>query len=534
MTSRLFQIVSSGIALANAHTVWFCIVPPPPGSSTLTVYAGNYHGSISGGIIIAGGTPGSEQFGPICDLPYDIGSGSLVCGSRYNFDGSMYTFAEMLAESPSVNCEPLGDAADTYAVDDTSLVYGKMNFDVDACTSGVVYGLVTTQDSIIETPWDNAWALVECVNGNLGSNTISVCLSDMLGDGWDDEVGLTITTDGMTETFTHDCDCACYDVPSKSGDYEISMLESGKGESHPWEVLWQVKGLNGAEYLGTIGSTLAITNHNDEVSSKNLIDVNAKGDSCSKPKPGPRSLLDSAEDTLLSAVKIDLQDAGNAGWCSDDTSSSANMCSNFPAKLTHPRFTVTEAKPVPKTKPATIAEGFSMGVSDVMLPSDGDFVFRAIGHDLGTEGDAQWEFCGQSGRLGHEMPFQMRDGVCHAPKVHNERTDDCSFEMTVLESIVHLGSTVALKSGYMTREEEEAARETQTFQFEALTSGVVLLTVAVGIAFTVRRKVKDGAFKALDTTEHAADVEMELSHRGPTVPVALESLPTSNKFGVHL
>jgi hypothetical protein len=190
---------------------------------------------------------------------------------------------------------------------------------------------------------------------------------------------------------------------------------------------------------------------------------------------------------------------------------------------------------MPKTKPATIAEGFSMGVSDVMLPSDGDFVFRAIGHDLGTEGDAQWDFCGQSGRLGHEMPFQMRDGVCHAPKVHNERTDECSFEMTVL---THLGSTVALNSGYMTREEDKAARdamrETQTFQFEALTSGVVLLTVAVGIAFAVRRKVKDGAFKALDTTEHAADVEMELSHRGPAVPVALESLPTSNKFGVYL
>jgi hypothetical protein len=126
------------------------------------------------------------------------------------------------------------------------------------------------------------------------SNTVSVCLSDLLGDGWDDNVGLTITTDGITEIFTHDCDCACYDVPSKSGDYEISMLESGIGESHPWEVVWQVKGFYGAEYLGTIGSTLTITNHNDEVFSEKLIDVNATKDSCPKPKPGPQSLHDPA------------------------------------------------------------------------------------------------------------------------------------------------------------------------------------------------------------------------------------------------
>jgi hypothetical protein len=103
-------------------------------------------------------------------------------------------------------------------------------------------------------------------------------------------------------------------------------------------------------------------------------------------------------------------------------------------------------------------------------------------YDLGAEGDAQWELCGQSGRLGHEMPFQMRDGVCHAPNVHNKRTDACSFVMTVLESIVHL---------------EAALREILAFQFKALTAGVVLLTAAVGIVFTVRRKVMDDAFKAL-------------------------------------
>jgi hypothetical protein len=322
MTSRLFRIVSSGIALANAHTVWFCIVPPSTGSDNITVFASNYHDVVSGGVIISGGSPGSEEFGPICEKPYapnadgnddDDGVTNQLCGTRFDFDGTAYTFAEMLAESPTVNCQPLGNAADYYAVDSASLTYGKIDIAIEECGPGVVYGLVATRDNYLEHPWGNAWSTVECVAGNLGSNTISVCLSDMLGDGWDDEVGLTITTDGMTETFTHDCDCACYDVPSKSGDYEISMLESGKGESHPWEVLWQVKGLNGAEYLGTIGSTLAITNHNDEVSSKNLIDVNAKGDSCSKPKPGPRSLLDSAKDTLLSAVKIDLQDAGNAG-----------------------------------------------------------------------------------------------------------------------------------------------------------------------------------------------------------------------------
>jgi hypothetical protein len=93
------------------------------------------------------------------------------------------------------------------------------------------------------------------------------------------------------------------------------MLESGIGESHPWEVMWQVKGFYGAEYLGTIGSTLTITNHNDEVSSKKLIDVNATKDSCPKPKkPGPKSLHDpAAEDASLRAVKIDLQGASEAG-----------------------------------------------------------------------------------------------------------------------------------------------------------------------------------------------------------------------------
>jgi hypothetical protein len=91
MTSRLFRIVSSGIALANAHAVWFCIVPPSTGSDNITVFASNYHDVVSGGVIISGGSPGSEEFGPICEKPYapnadgnddDDGVTNQLCGGK--------------------------------------------------------------------------------------------------------------------------------------------------------------------------------------------------------------------------------------------------------------------------------------------------------------------------------------------------------------------------------------------------------------------------------------------------------------------
>jgi hypothetical protein len=184
----------------------------------------------------------------------------------------------------------------------------------------------------------------------------------------------------------------------------------------------------------------------------------------------------------------------NSGWCVNDDFRNSNMCSNFPAKLTHPRFTIAEAKP--KAKPKPVVEGFDTTSHVVALPSDGDFVFRAIGYDLGSEGEAQWEFCGQSGRLGHEMHFRMRNGTCKGTNVINARNDDCSFVMSVLKSSFLVTHTLSTDSLALVR------HFSSLFVFGS--SMLVVLTIAIG--FVLRRQhVQNRQFTTVDTTEHEED-----------------------------
>lgn len=88
-------------------------------------------------------------------------------------------------------------------------------------------------------------------------------------------------------------------------DYVVAM-ETSLAETHPWEVLWQVKGMDGAEYFGTLGSTITIANHNSEVFSNKLVRVNDMSVACTKPKPKVK--LNSS-----SIVKVHLSDAGDIG-----------------------------------------------------------------------------------------------------------------------------------------------------------------------------------------------------------------------------
>ena len=67
-TTTTLALIAAYIATISAHTVFMCI---KPGENQITAYAGTYHtNSQVGGMIIAGGISGTEQYDPICPMPY--------------------------------------------------------------------------------------------------------------------------------------------------------------------------------------------------------------------------------------------------------------------------------------------------------------------------------------------------------------------------------------------------------------------------------------------------------------------------------
>jgi len=171
---------------AQAHTVFMCI---KPGTNKITAYAGTYHtNSRVGGMIIAGGVPGSEQFGAICSKPYGRyssgqyagevpcsitrnGASPWSCGRRFNWQTTRpMTYAQLLQEAPDANCDQVGNSAQSYQITSTRITWNRVEIPVDKCGKEVNYALVTTSDSCDDTPWMNVWANVECVPGDPTQN----------------------------------------------------------------------------------------------------------------------------------------------------------------------------------------------------------------------------------------------------------------------------------------------------------------------------------------------------------------------------
>lgn len=187
------------LAVVNAHTVYMCI---NPGVNQITVYAATYHtNSRRGGIIIAGGELGNEQYDPICPKPYGAyTSGSRSgevpcsvtngkdntspskpwsCGDRFDWDNSaVMTYAQVAAEAPHGNCDEVGDSSNSFSqINSPRLTWNKVTIPVDKCGENINYALVSTSDSCDDSPWMNVWANVECVPGNLNVNRCNPSLS---------------------------------------------------------------------------------------------------------------------------------------------------------------------------------------------------------------------------------------------------------------------------------------------------------------------------------------------------------------------
>lgn len=187
LTTFLATLLCSSLFLmqgVHAHTRGFCV--SSSNSGVISIYAGTTHtpsgGETTGGIIIAGGQAGNEQFGSICAQPYidrlgddggdddrfdtayetDDIAHDWLCGKRFNFQESIgwLTYNEVLARSPDVTCKG-------YQPNDLeNRRFLGVDLEVDECGNDVVYGLSTTFDENIEYPNEETeWITFECEVG---------------------------------------------------------------------------------------------------------------------------------------------------------------------------------------------------------------------------------------------------------------------------------------------------------------------------------------------------------------------------------
>lgn len=168
----------------QTRCVYYCCTLPTGniislclGENQITAYAGTYHtNSRVGGMIIAGGLAGSEQYDPICPVPYGGGvtcsttSGGVhawSCGQRFDWEqSSPLTYTQLLAEASDANCDQVGDSANYYSIGSSRITWNKVVIPVEECGPNINYALVTTADSCDDVPWRNVWANVECVPGD--------------------------------------------------------------------------------------------------------------------------------------------------------------------------------------------------------------------------------------------------------------------------------------------------------------------------------------------------------------------------------
>lgn len=155
------------------HITYICISHY---NGIMNVYGSNYHsGNTNGGIIVAG-----YQFGQTCSVPYgklpstgnfgDVpcyttqsGKNEWSCGVMRNWENtSPLTFANVMAESPYINCKPIGKANEKYKIDSTGMTWNKVSFPVSTCGRGIYYSFSTTANGCEDAPFSNVWATIEC------------------------------------------------------------------------------------------------------------------------------------------------------------------------------------------------------------------------------------------------------------------------------------------------------------------------------------------------------------------------------------
>jgi hypothetical protein len=231
-----------GIASVDAHTVFMCIYP---GVNQIVAYGGTYHtGSKVGGMILAGGVTGNEQYDPICSVPYPgYSSGSYAgevysgitnngaepwgCGTRFNWEtGTPLTFAQMVAEAPTANCDQIGDSASYYPdITSTGLTWNRVTIPVNVCDETATYALITTADQADDTPWMNIWAKAKCVDGDptkTPNNDIIPCeVSSVICPG-----ELTVSADASCQALVDLTGGTTYEMNSECGAGQLSQDNS--------------------------------------------------------------------------------------------------------------------------------------------------------------------------------------------------------------------------------------------------------------------------------------------------------------------
>ena len=177
-----------------------------PNEGYITIYAGNVFPMSVGGIIIAGGEKGREQYQPICKVPYkgypsklDVGeipcgltakkqmdkendegddegddegndegndeqctSDVWDCGKRFDFDNNRLpiSHSKFLKEVPYPDYHKFGLYPD---VNFDNIKWSRIDIPVKKCKKGISYAISTTADECFDRPAMNTWIEFECI-----------------------------------------------------------------------------------------------------------------------------------------------------------------------------------------------------------------------------------------------------------------------------------------------------------------------------------------------------------------------------------
>lgn len=298
----------------------------------------------------------------------------------------------------------------------------------------------------------------------------SILLFDLFGDGWGENVTMTITTDSPTGflgktgstwnpigdvlNYTLGCQCDEITVCSTTGGFFVKVGAYAEPVRHPWEVYWTYEDRYNISWVGTIGSYMEIQD-NIVVDYYGLLDTNSTADpetEClhcrHKPKP-PSKPTTPAEPISApepgskpkpkpGIVGITLFDLDKDSWY-DDSGIYVAPCEDsdieMPYELIYPRYFITNIDRTEIVANGSMCLHEHFEVCEEILPPKGKFVFRVAGYEL-VEGDATWKFCGEEGGINDELQFEIHDGKCHAISNVLNAEDMCDG---ILTNVIYLG-----------------------------------------------------------------------------------------------
>lgn len=302
-------------------------------------------------------------------------------------------------------------------------------------------------------------------NSPIKYHTYRVDLIDLFGDGWINLL-LAITTDGVTTTYGLDCASGFIVFNSTSEFVNFTMVKTGDLQA-PWEAVWMIK-LNGIVYSGGYTTILRIRDETI-LYSANLTNISAAViEGCSEcigpdpvlaKAPGPPANAeagkglngpgkgsegpvdnkspggqgkgkgyDKGKKGPNGDLLVTLYDEDGDGWYDAD-GALVLTTSIVPTTVTYPKYYI-----LTDDKSELITTGTSCDNQIEVCKEhldDGEYIFRVAGINPDPDEVISWKFCNVEGKLGQELHFRMKRGVC-IPGQFISAADYCSGLLSIM------------------------------------------------------------------------------------------------------